>query len=125
LTRAPGLTLASVFTSDKALAKMLQGLASRVSPSWLIGVRPKPMAMQRPSGRSLDRHLEIDFLAPGQRRGGRRQRRRDQTGGRRVEQLGVERERTEIEANARHGGGPRFHTIMRGTGSAAAGQDDV
>jgi hypothetical protein len=48
--RAPAFTRASAFTSDKALAKMLHGLASRVSWSWLIGVRPYPMAMQRPSG---------------------------------------------------------------------------
>ena len=52
--------------------------------------------------RSLDRDLEVDLLAPGERRRRDRQRGRDRTRGRRIEQLGVERERAEIEANARH-----------------------
>src|SRR5262249_26891481 len=50
LTFVPPRTLASVFTSPSALAKMLQGLASRASSPWLIGVRPEPSAMAWPSG---------------------------------------------------------------------------
>ena len=46
----PAFTLASVFTSPSAFAQMLQGLASRVSSPWEIGVRPKPSAMAWPSG---------------------------------------------------------------------------
>ena len=49
------------------------------------------------------RHVEIDLLAPGHSLRLERQRRRDRLGGRRVEQFGVERERAEIEADARHG----------------------
>ena len=45
LILVPGRTLASVFTSPSAFAQTLQGLASRVSSPFEIGVRPKPMAM--------------------------------------------------------------------------------
>ncbi len=50
LTLVPVFTLANVFTLPMALAKTLQGLASRVSPPCEIGVRPKPMAMAGPCG---------------------------------------------------------------------------
>ncbi len=50
LTNVPAFTFASAFTSPSALANTLHGLASRVSSPWLIGVRPKPSAMQWPSG---------------------------------------------------------------------------
>ena len=46
----PARILASVFTSPSAFAQILQGLASRVSSPFEIGVRPKPMAMAWPSG---------------------------------------------------------------------------
>jgi hypothetical protein len=49
-TLVPGFTPDSILTSPSILAKMLQGLASRVSSFCDIGVRPKPSAMQRPSG---------------------------------------------------------------------------
>src|SRR5262249_56038534 len=50
LTFVPALTFASAFTLPTALAKMLHGLASRVSSPRLIGVRPKPSAIAWPSG---------------------------------------------------------------------------
>jgi hypothetical protein len=50
VTLLPALTLPKAFTSPSAVAKMLHGLASRVSSPLLIGVRPNPMAMQLPSG---------------------------------------------------------------------------
>src|SRR5262249_61797761 len=50
LTFVPALTFASVFTLPTAFAKMLHGLASRVSSPRLIGVRPKPSAIAWPSG---------------------------------------------------------------------------
>src|SRR5262249_57674326 len=50
LTLAPARTWPSVFTSPSAFAQMLQGLASRVSSPFEIGVRPKPIAMAFPSG---------------------------------------------------------------------------
>jgi hypothetical protein len=37
--------------------------------------------------------------------------------------LGIERQRAEIEADARHGGGPRFHNIMRRAGSPTTGNN--
>src|SRR5262249_54167012 len=49
-TLSPTLTDASAVTSPNALAKMLHGLARRVSPPLEIGVRPKPMAIAGPSG---------------------------------------------------------------------------
>jgi len=45
LILVPAFTLASIFTSPSAFAQILQGLASRVSSPFEIGVRPKPMAM--------------------------------------------------------------------------------
>ena len=74
-----------------------------------VAVRPIGDLARRDDGarvllaRHFDRDVEIDFLAPGQRRGRDRQRRRDRLRGRRVERLGVERQRTEIEANAHCG----------------------
>jgi hypothetical protein len=49
-TLLPARTVRSFFTSPRACANTLQGLASRVSSPRLIGVRPKPIAMQHPSG---------------------------------------------------------------------------
>jgi hypothetical protein len=49
-TVVPARTFANIFTSDSAVAKTLHGLARRVSSPWEIGVRPKPMAIARPSG---------------------------------------------------------------------------
>src|SRR5262249_9638510 len=48
----------------------------------------------------LDRDVEIDLLAPGQRRGGERQRRGNRFCRRRIERLGIERDRAEIKADA-------------------------
>src|SRR5215208_5701711 len=52
--------------------------------------------------RRRHRHLEINLLAPGHRRCGNGQCRRDCAGGHGVEKLGIERERAEVEADARH-----------------------
>ena len=49
-TLAPALTAANALTSPNVLAKILQRLARRHSSPRLIGVRPKPSAMQWPSG---------------------------------------------------------------------------
>src|ERR1700685_3986487 len=57
--------------------------------------------------------IEINLLAPRHRRTGNRQRRRDRLCGRRVEQFGVERERTEVEAYA-HGDSPCYTFPWRG-----------
>ena len=46
----PCRTALSLFTSDVAFAKTLQGLARRHSSPRLIGVRPNPMAIAGPSG---------------------------------------------------------------------------
>src|SRR3954447_6043121 len=50
VTRVPASTVARTRTSASAFANTLQGLASRVSPARLIGVRPYPMAIAAPSG---------------------------------------------------------------------------
>src|ERR1051325_812785 len=49
-TFAPTLIVASNFMSSSALAKILHGLASRISPPLLMGVRPKPSAIAGPAG---------------------------------------------------------------------------
>src|SRR4030095_12543647 len=58
--------------------------------------------------RQVDGCLEIDLLAPGHGRGRERQRRRDRLGGRRIEELGIERQRAEIETDALCHDGPVF-----------------
>src|SRR5262249_60022792 len=50
----------------------------------------------------LHRHLEIDLLAPGERRARQRQGRGKRAGGRRVEKLGLEGERAKIKTDALH-----------------------
>ena len=50
VTLVPARTMPSTFTSDSALAKMLQGLASRHSSPRLMGVRPNPTAIAAPFG---------------------------------------------------------------------------
>ena len=52
--------------------------------------------------RHIDRHIEIDFFAPGQDRGRERKCGDDGLGRGCVEQFGVELQRAEIEADARH-----------------------
>src|SRR4029077_2210374 len=52
--------------------------------------------------RYIHGHIKIDFLAPGEHRRGNRQRCGDGPGGGRIEQFGVELERTEIKAYAGH-----------------------
>src|SRR5262249_41846598 len=52
--------------------------------------------------RDRHRYLKVDLLAPGERGRGDRQRGGDRAAGRGVEQLGVERDRTEVEANTGH-----------------------
>src|SRR6185295_8178097 len=50
----------------------------------------------------VDGYVEIDLLAPSQRRRGDRQGRGDRASGGRVEQFGVEHEAAEIEPDAGH-----------------------
>ena len=66
LTFVPAVIFASFFTSPMAVAKILQGLASRVSSPLEIGVRPKPSAIAGPSGPIRD--------LPGRHHGTRRAR---------------------------------------------------
>jgi hypothetical protein len=125
LILVPARTLASVFTSPSAFAQMLQagepGLVPlgdrRAAEADGDGVAVGPIGdLARRNhragvflARDLHRNVEIDLLPPSHRRALNRQRRGDRLRGRRVEKLGVESERTEVEANthtvllARHG----------------------
>jgi hypothetical protein len=50
VTGVPAGTGCRDLTSPIAFAQMLQGLARRISPGSEMGVRPKPMAIELPSG---------------------------------------------------------------------------
>jgi hypothetical protein len=58
----------------------------------------------------LDRNVEINLFAPGQRRAGERQCRGDGLCRRRIERLGIERDRAEIKADA-HGKSPPRRSV--------------
>src|SRR5207248_8897533 len=67
LTRTPASSFPSAFTSPSALAKMFAGLARRLSSPRLTGVRPKPIAIEGPSGQYAISPAVTTARASGQR----------------------------------------------------------